>query len=183
MSAYADSVQDLIDAFGRLPGIGPKSAQRIAFHLLKSEPEESRNLAQAITAGPEMSSVVRFLLILLAVVLSAAGPLYVVITAIRSLADETCLVLRSDGVHYLSKEGSFFVRWRDVVASAYDEEEDALRIQTETTELLIRHPHFVGVKSRQLAERLDDVRRRALLGLIRPADVWGWEENRTPNRH
>jgi len=53
VSAYADSVQDLIDAFGRLPGIGPKSAQRIAFHLLKSEPEESRNLAQAITAAKE----------------------------------------------------------------------------------------------------------------------------------
>lgn len=53
MSAYADSVQDLIDAFARLPGIGPKSAQRIAFHLLKAEPEESRNLASAVTAARE----------------------------------------------------------------------------------------------------------------------------------
>jgi recombination protein RecR len=32
---YEGPVQDLIDELGRLPGIGPKSAQRIAFHLLK----------------------------------------------------------------------------------------------------------------------------------------------------
>jgi recombination protein RecR len=53
MSAYTDSVQDLIDAFARLPGIGPKSAQRIAFHLLKADPEESRVLASAVTAARE----------------------------------------------------------------------------------------------------------------------------------
>ena len=35
MAVYAGAVQDLIDELGRLPGIGPKSAQRIAFHLLK----------------------------------------------------------------------------------------------------------------------------------------------------
>ena len=35
MAVYAGPVQDLIDELGRLPGIGPKSAQRIAFHLLK----------------------------------------------------------------------------------------------------------------------------------------------------
>lgn len=47
-TAYATSVQDLIDALGRLPGIGPKSAQRIAFHLLKVDAEESNRLAKAI---------------------------------------------------------------------------------------------------------------------------------------
>ncbi len=52
-SAYATAVQDLIDALGRLPGIGPKSAQRIAFHLLKADPEESRRLATAITEAKE----------------------------------------------------------------------------------------------------------------------------------
>ena len=36
---YEGAIQDLIDALGRLPGIGPKSAQRIAFHILQSEPE------------------------------------------------------------------------------------------------------------------------------------------------
>ena len=51
--AFAPAVQDLIDALGRLPGVGPKSAQRIAFHLLKSDPEESNRLARAIVAAKE----------------------------------------------------------------------------------------------------------------------------------
>jgi recombination protein RecR len=34
---YEGAVQDLIDELGRLPGVGPKSAQRIAFHLLQSD--------------------------------------------------------------------------------------------------------------------------------------------------
>jgi len=46
---YAAPVQDLIDELGRLPGIGPKSAQRIAFHLLKLPKEDALRLASAIT--------------------------------------------------------------------------------------------------------------------------------------
>ena len=46
--AYAAAVQELIDCLGRLPGIGPKSAQRIAFHLLKVDGEEANRLARAI---------------------------------------------------------------------------------------------------------------------------------------
>ncbi len=45
---YAPPVQELIDELGRLPGIGPKSAQRIAFHILKSPPEDVARLAGAI---------------------------------------------------------------------------------------------------------------------------------------
>jgi recombination protein RecR len=52
-STYAAAVQDLIDALGRLPGIGPKSAQRIAFHLLKVDREEANRLARAITEAKE----------------------------------------------------------------------------------------------------------------------------------
>ena len=48
-SAYAAPVQSLIDELGRLPGIGPKSAQRIAFHLLKLPVEDAERLARAIT--------------------------------------------------------------------------------------------------------------------------------------
>ena len=48
MSAYAPPVQDLIDELGRLPGIGPKSAQRIAFHLLKLSKEDALRLAHAV---------------------------------------------------------------------------------------------------------------------------------------
>lgn len=46
---YEGAVQDLIDELGRLPGIGPKSAQRIAFHLLSSETSDVRRLADALT--------------------------------------------------------------------------------------------------------------------------------------
>ena len=49
MSVYAGPVQDLIDELGRLPGVGPKSAQRIAFHLLKVDKPDALRLAQAIT--------------------------------------------------------------------------------------------------------------------------------------
>jgi recombination protein RecR len=45
---YAGPVQDLIDELGRLPGVGPKSAQRIAFHLLKLPSEDALRLARAI---------------------------------------------------------------------------------------------------------------------------------------
>lgn len=42
------SLQVLLDELGRLPGIGPKSAQRIAYHLLEADAEEARRLAHAI---------------------------------------------------------------------------------------------------------------------------------------
>ena len=45
---YEGAVQDLIDELGRLPGVGPKSAQRIAFHLLASEPADVVRLIAAL---------------------------------------------------------------------------------------------------------------------------------------
>jgi len=46
--AYTDSLNELIDQFGRLPGIGPKTAQRLAFHVLKSKADDALALAEAI---------------------------------------------------------------------------------------------------------------------------------------
>lgn len=57
MSAYSPPVQDLIDELGKMPGVGPKSAQRIAFHLLMLPTEEALRLANAIT---EAKTRVRF---------------------------------------------------------------------------------------------------------------------------
>jgi recombination protein RecR len=54
---YEGVVQDLIDELGRLPGVGPKSAQRIAFHLLSADPEDVARLAQTLT---EVKDKVRF---------------------------------------------------------------------------------------------------------------------------
>jgi recombination protein RecR len=52
-NAYTPPVQSLIDELGRLPGIGPKSAQRIAFHLLKVPADDANRLAHAIRDAKE----------------------------------------------------------------------------------------------------------------------------------
>ena len=56
---YAPPVQSLIDELGRLPGVGPKSAQRIAFHLLKLPDEDAFRLARSITEAKERVSFCR----------------------------------------------------------------------------------------------------------------------------
>ena len=54
---YEGIVQDLIDELGRLPGVGPKGAQRIAFYLLDADPADVRRLAVVLT---EVKDKVRF---------------------------------------------------------------------------------------------------------------------------
>ena len=54
---YEGIVQDLIDELGRLPGVGPKSAQRIAFHLIEADAEVANTLA---TTLQEVKKRVRF---------------------------------------------------------------------------------------------------------------------------
>jgi recombination protein RecR len=54
---YEGVIQSLIDELGRLPGVGPKGAQRIAFHLLGSDPAEVRRLAAVLV---EVTERVRF---------------------------------------------------------------------------------------------------------------------------
>ncbi len=50
-------MQDLIDELGQLPGVGPKGAQRIAFHLLTADPEDVRRLAATLL---EVTEKVKF---------------------------------------------------------------------------------------------------------------------------
>ncbi|HEY3942919.1 MAG TPA: recombination mediator RecR [Acidimicrobiales bacterium] len=54
---YTVPLRMLIDELGRLPGIGPKSAQRIAFHLLKVPGEDARRLSDAIVAVKERTTL------------------------------------------------------------------------------------------------------------------------------
>ncbi|HEX4162009.1 MAG TPA: recombination mediator RecR [Acidimicrobiales bacterium] len=54
---YTGPLRSLIDELGRLPGIGPKSAQRIAFHVLKVPSEDARRLADAIIAVKERTTL------------------------------------------------------------------------------------------------------------------------------
>lgn|ERR1041384_2986994 len=56
---FEGPVQDLIDAFRRLPGIGYKSAQRLAFHLLKAPAEEAHGLAEAILSAKQKVAICR----------------------------------------------------------------------------------------------------------------------------
>jgi recombination protein RecR len=51
---YEGAIQDLIDELGRLPGVGPKSAQRIAFHVLAADPVDVKRLAQALQRVKEL---------------------------------------------------------------------------------------------------------------------------------
>ena len=54
---YTGSLRALIDELGRLPGVGPKSAQRLAFHVLKVPAEDARRLADAIVAVKERTTL------------------------------------------------------------------------------------------------------------------------------
>jgi recombination protein RecR len=51
---YEGAIQDLIDELGRLPGVGPKSAQRIAFHILAADPADVNRLASALRKVKEL---------------------------------------------------------------------------------------------------------------------------------
>ena len=50
---YEGPIQELIEELSRLPGIGPKSAQRLAFHLVKAPSDEARRLADSITRAKD----------------------------------------------------------------------------------------------------------------------------------
>ena len=54
---YEGVIQELIDELGRLPGVGPKSAQRIAFYLLQADEDRAKRLAEVLT---EVKERVRF---------------------------------------------------------------------------------------------------------------------------
>jgi recombination protein RecR len=56
---YEGPIQDLIDELARLPGIGPKSAQRLAFWLVKTPPDEAKRLAAAIVRAKDLISFCR----------------------------------------------------------------------------------------------------------------------------
>jgi recombination protein RecR len=50
---FEGPIQDLIDELSRLPGVGPKSAQRLAFYMVKAPPQDAKRLAEAILAAKE----------------------------------------------------------------------------------------------------------------------------------
>jgi recombination protein RecR len=104
-SNYTQPVQALIDEFGRLPGIGPKSAQRIAFHLLKVSAEEAQRLAHAIT---EAKDKVRFCERCFNV---ADGQLCPICSDDRRDSSVICVVEESRDIMAIEKTGEFRGRY------------------------------------------------------------------------
>ena len=104
-SAYTQPVQALIDELGRLPGIGPKSAQRIAFHLLKVSPDDANRLAHAIRDAKEK---VRFCERCFNV---ADGPLCPICSDDRRDPTIVCVVEESRDIVAIERTGEFRGRY------------------------------------------------------------------------
>jgi recombination protein RecR len=104
-STYTQPVQTLIDELGKLPGIGPKSAQRIAFHLLKIPADDVSRLARSITEAKER---VRFCDRCFNV---AEGPLCPICADERRDHTVLCVVEESRDVVAVEKTGEFRGRY------------------------------------------------------------------------
>jgi recombination protein RecR len=104
-NAYTAPVQSLIDELGRLPGIGPKSAQRIAFHLLKLSSEDANRLAHAIREAKEK---VRFCERCFNV---ADAPLCPICADDRRDATVVCVVEESRDIVAIERTGEFRGRY------------------------------------------------------------------------
>ncbi len=104
-STYALPVQQLIDELGRLPGIGPKSAQRIAFHLLKLPQEDANRLARSITDAKEKVSFCERCWNV------AEGPLCGICSDDRRDPHVVCVVEEARDVVSIEKTGEFHGRY------------------------------------------------------------------------
>ena len=104
-AVYTAPVQALIDEFGKLPGIGPKSAQRIAFFLLKAPGEDVVRLATAIA---EAKARVRFCVRCWNV---ADGELCPICADDRRDASVLCVVEESRDIVAVEKTGEFNGRY------------------------------------------------------------------------
>jgi len=105
MPTYAPPVQALIDELGRLPGIGPKSAQRIAFHLLKLPADDANRLAHAITdAKARVTFCERCFNV-------AEGPLCTMCTDDRRDPSVVCVVEDARDIVAVEKTGEFRGRY------------------------------------------------------------------------
>jgi recombination protein RecR len=105
MPTYATAVQALIDELGRLPGIGPKSAQRIAFHLLKLPAEDANRLARAISDAKERVTFCERCFNV------AEGPLCAMCTDDRRDPSVVCVVEDARDIVAIEKTGEFRGRY------------------------------------------------------------------------
>lgn len=128
---YTPPVQTLIDELGRLPGIGPKSAQRIAFHLLKVPAEDVARLSSAIS---EAKARVRFCARCFNV---AEGELCPICADDRRDPTVVCVVEESRDIMALERTGEFRGRYH-VLLGAINPLEGIGPEQLKVRELLVR---------------------------------------------
>jgi recombination protein RecR len=137
-SAYSRSLQAMIDALARLPGVGPKSAQRIAFHLLKTDREEVARLTAAID---EARSSVGFCECCFNF---SETPLCHICRDDRRDASAICVVEESRDVVAIEKTGQFRGRYH-VLLGAINPLEGVGPEHLKVRELLVRlEPEGVG---------------------------------------
>jgi len=128
---YTPPVQTLIDELGKLPGIGPKSAQRIAFHLLKVPADDVQRLALALT---DAKARVRFCSRCFNV---AEGEFCPICLDDRRATDVVCVVEESRDIVALEKTGEFNGRYH-VLLGAINPLEGIGPEQLKIRELLLR---------------------------------------------
>ncbi|MCU1388976.1 MAG: recR [Ilumatobacteraceae bacterium] len=131
MATYTQPVQALIDELGRLPGIGPKSAQRVAFHLLKAPGDDVARLAHAIT---DAKARVRFCSRCFNF---AEGELCPICLDDRRSSQILCVVEESRDIVALEKTGEFHGRYH-VLLGAMSPLEGIGPEQLKMKELFIR---------------------------------------------
>jgi recombination protein RecR len=131
MATYAAPVQALIDELGRLPGIGPKSAQRIAFHLLKVPADDANRLARAITEAKDRVSFCEQCFNV------AEGPLCGLCTDDRRDASMLCVVEDARDIVAVEKTGEFNGRYH-VLLGAISPIDGIGPDQLKVRELLVR---------------------------------------------
>ncbi len=130
-AVYAAPVQALIDELGRLPGIGPKSAQRIAFHLLKLPVDDADRLARAIS---DAKAKVRFCTRCFNV---CEGELCAICLDDRRDASQLCVVEEARDIMAIEKTGEFRGRYH-VLLGAISPIDGVGPEQLKIRELLIR---------------------------------------------
>jgi recombination protein RecR len=130
-ATYAPPVQTLIDELGRLPGVGPKSAQRIAFHLLKLPVDDAERLARAIT---DAKAKVQFCSRCFNV---AEGPLCGICSDERRDGTVLCVVEEARDVVAVEKTGEFRGRYH-VLLGAISPIDGIGPEQLKVKELLVR---------------------------------------------
>ena len=103
---YTPSLRRLIDELGRMPGVGPKSAQRVAFYILREPEEDARRLADAILEVKEKTSLCE-----VCFNIAETGSLCPICADVRRLTDALCVVEDPRDVVAMERAAAFHGRY------------------------------------------------------------------------